>query len=182
MRGPSEKCQRSEFSCYPRMIDSHLINSPVVFDNQWPDLILFLPPTSPHQRRKGGKINYVETQTSLNSRCIYVEPGGEEFLSKCYFPYLGVISFLMMFSKEESEKEAGNPVLSSKLITFFLRAGLGVVRLVEPCRASESIASDIFLGGSERSRAEVGGATSRPADPGHYTFSRCRLPLSGVPV
>jgi hypothetical protein len=61
---------------------------------------------------------------------------------------------------------------------------LGVVRLVEPCccRASKSIASDIFLGGSERSRAEVGGVTSRAKDSGHYTFSRCWLPLSGVPL
>ena len=68
--------------------------------------------------------------------------------------------------------------------SHFIRAGLGVVRLVEPCccRASKSIASDIFLGGSERSRAEVGGVTSRAKDSGHYTFSRCRLPLSGVPL
>ena len=89
--------------------------------------------------------------------------------------------FLMKFWNETA---AGNPVsVSVKIITFLLFVqDWESFGWSNRCRASKSITSDIFLVGSERSRAKVGAVTSRAKDSGHYTFSRCRLPLSGVPL
>ena len=89
--------------------------------------------------------------------------------------------FLMKFWNETA---AGNPVsVSVKIITFLLFVqDWESFGWSNRCRASKSITSDIFLVGSERSRAKVGAVSSRAKDSGHYTFSRCRLPLSGVPL
>lgn len=60
-------------------------------------------------------------------------------------------------------------------INIPLISGLGIFRLVEP----GSINVVVW---SPRSSAEVGGATSWPANSGHHAFSCRRIPLSGVPI